>query len=795
MNQHITQAIHLEGRLTRDLIPFIAAEDNLDEMMLLAKQLSESAHGNIISYSKKIFIPLTMLCRDVCHYCTFAKPPTKGQKAYLSSEQVLEIAHAGEKAGCKEALFTLGDKPELRYKVAKQELNSMGYDSTLDYLHDMSKLVLENTSLLPHLNPGVMDLKQIEKLRNVSASQGIMLESVSNRLSLKGQPHHGSPDKNPELRLETIKNAGEAKVPFTSGILIGIGETRLERVESLFALRDLHDQYGHIQEIIIQNFRAKPDTIMEDFPEPSLEELLWTLSIARLIFGKDMNIQAPPNLSPDSIPQIINAGINDWGGISPVTPDYVNPEAPWPSIMNLSTECSKVNRNLVERLASYPVYSLNPFDWHTKEIGEKIIRSIDSIGFARENNWSPGNEETVPILIDKDVSQSITIFNKNQYDHLLSRVRNGHALNEAEIEMLFHARGNDFVKVCDAANQLRSELNGEIVSYVVNRNINYTNLCYFKCKFCAFSKGKLSLNLRGPSYDLTTDEIQRRVLEAWDRGATEVCMQGGIHPDYTGEKYIELCKAVKEVAPDMHIHAFSALEVTQGASTLGIPIKEFLYRLADAGLASLPGTAAEILDDGVRDTLCPDKLKTQEWLSVHQSAHELGLRTTATIMFGHIDGPLSWAKHILHVKRLQMKTNGFTEFVPLPFVHMEAPIYLKGQARKGPTLRESLLMHAIARLALSPEFVNIQGSWVKMGSEGIMQLLNSGVNDLGGTLMNESITRAAGATHGQEMTPESMEDIILQSNRTPLQRTTLYQEVSSHQYEKSFETNPLLPII
>jgi len=796
MDKKLIKSLELSGRLSIKQIELIAKENDIKTIMHYAKSMTESFHGDLLSYSKKIFIPLTMLCRDVCHYCTFAKPPIKGQKVYLTADEVLELARAGEKAGCKEALFTLGDKPELRYKVAKDELASLGYSSTIDYLHAMAKLVLDKTNLIPHLNPGVMEYDQIIKLREVSASQGIMLESISNKLNLKGQPHYGSPDKEPKERIRTIENAGKAKVPFTSGILIGIGESRLERVESLFALRDLNDQYHHLQEIIIQNFRAKEDTLMSNHPEPSLDELLWTIGVARLIFGAEMNIQAPPNLSPDSIASIINAGINDWGGISPVTPDYVNPEAPWPELIHLSDQCKKNGKDLVERLTSYPSFVSNANEWHDSHIATKLITSSDSIGLAREHQWSPGTLEEAPLLISNDILMpSTAIHNKSKIEKILRSINAGNTPNESEIASLFYARGDDFQKICNQANELRHELAGDQVSYVVNRNINYTNVCYFKCRFCAFSKGKLNIDLRGPSYDLSTEEVQRRVLEAWDRGATEVCMQGGIHPDYTGDKYIDLCKAVKEAVPEMHIHAFSALEVTQGASTLGISIKDFLYQLSDAGLASLPGTAAEILDDNVRATLCPDKINTKQWLEVHKIAHSIGLRSTATIMFGHIEQPLSWAKHLLEVKALQVSTNGFTEFVPLPFVHMEAPIYLKGLARKGPTFRESLLMHAVSRLVLNKDFANIQGSWVKMGAEGIKQLLNVGVNDLGGTLMNESITRAAGAEHGQELSASYLEEIIHDSGRVPMQRTTLYQQAPTLQNEKSFASQPLLPII
>jgi FO synthase len=371
---------------------------------------------------------------------------------------------------------------------------------------------------------------------------------------------------------------------------------------------------------------------------------------------------------------------------------------------------------------------------------------------------------------------------------VLGRARAGRALAEGDIVRLFRARGDEFVAVCAAADELRRTTNGDVISYVVTRNINYTNICYFKCQFCAFSKGKMSENLRGQAYDLSLEEIERRAREAWARGATEVCMQGGIHPSYTGTKYLDICRAVARVAPNIHIHAFSPLEVHQGAATLGVPVDEFLRSLQAAGLGTLPGTAAEILDDEVRAVLCPDKIRTDRWLQVMREAHRAGLRSTATIMFGHVDGYEHWARHILRIRGLQEETGGFTEFVPLPFVHMEAPIYLKGRSRRGPTFREAVLMHAVGRLALHPLITNIQTSWVKMGPDGVRTCLLSGANDLGGTLMDETITRSAGATHGQEMTPAQMEKIIRSLGRIPRQRNTFYDAVPKERYHASFAT-------
>jgi len=620
-----------------------------------------------------------------------------------------------------------------------------------------------------------------------------MLETTSERLSRKGGPHYGSPDKLPARRLETIRLAGELRVPFTSGILIGIGETRVERLQSLAALRDLHSRYGHIQEVIIQNFRAKPGTRMAGAPEPDLDELLWTIAAARLLFGPEMNIQAPPNLTPGDYGRLIAAGINDWGGISPVTLDHVNPEAPWPHVEALRRETAAAGKILTARLPVYPAFARRPAQWLDRQVATNVLRSADSHGWARLDRWSPGIDIAPPRMEAKPGRSAGA--GDLPIGKLVERACQGAGLTEADIVSLFSARGEDFDRVVGAADALRARVVGDVVSYAVNRNINYTNICFHKCRFCAFSKGKTHEALRGTPYDLDLEEVGRRAAEAWARGATEVCMQGGIHPDYTGDTYIRLCRAVKEAAPDIHIHAFSPLEVKHGAATLGIPIADFLQRLKEAGLGTLPGTAAEILDDEIRATLCPDKLNTDEWLAVIESAHRAGFRTTATIMFGHMEGPEHWARHLLRIRALQERTGGFTEFVPLPFVHMEAPMYLKGQARKGPTFRETVLMHAVARLTLHPVLTNIQVSWVKLGRQGVLACLEAGANDLGGTLMNESISRAAGTEHGQELPPNEMEALIRAAGRTPFQRTTLYASASEERRAAAKSARELEPIV
>jgi len=776
------------GRLTEADALALAECDDLAALMRVAAELRDAGHGALVSYSRKVFIPLTQLCRDVCHYCTFAHPPRKGERVYLDRDQVLNIARAGAAAGCHEALFTLGDKPELRYRAARDELTVLGHETTLSYLAEMAGLVLKETGLLPHLNPGLMTRGDLEGLRKVSASQGIMLESASERLSQRGGPHFGSPDKLPARRLATIAAAGEAAVPFTSGILIGIGETRRERIEALLALRALHERHSHIQEIIVQNFRAKPDTRMAAAPEPDQADHLWTIAVARLIFGPAMNLQAPPNLMPDALEAMVDAGINDWGGVSPVTPDHVNPEAPWPTLELLAARTAAAGKLLVERLAIYPEYALAPARWLDPALRTPTLREIDAQGFARTDPWSPGAGTGLPSAGPRVRIPALT----DPLTPILARAAAGEALTERQIVTLFEARGEAFDAVCEAADRLRREVSGDTVSYVVTRNINYTNICYFRCQFCAFSKGKLSENLRGRPYNLDMDEIVRRCEEAWERGATEVCLQGGIHPEYTGATYLGICRGIKEAVPGLHIHAFSPLEIWQGARTLGRTLPDFLAELREAGLSSLPGTAAEILDDEVRAIICPDKVKTAEWLEVMEAAHGVGLRATVTIMYGHVDRYEHWARHLLRVRALQARTGGFTEFVPLPFVPMEAPMYLKGAARLGPTYREAVLMHAVARLALHPLIPNIQTSWVKLGSAGAAACLDAGCNDLGGTLMNESISRAAGASFGQEMPPEAMEELIRSLGRTPRQRTTLYGDTSAERKMASFGAAPLL---
>ncbi len=746
---------------------------DVSELMPFAAALTLQGFGNLVSYSRKVFIPLTQLCRDVCHYCTFAQAPRKLSAPYLTPEQVMRIARDGAASGCKEALFTLGDKPEERYSAARAALKALGAQSTIDYLQQVAQQVLEETGLLPHLNAGVMNLQELRRLRAVSVSMGLMLESASERLCARGGPHFGSPDKRPAARLETLRCAGELRIATTTGLLIGIGETRQERLEALLELRALQEAYGHLQELIIQNFKAKPGTKMAHALEPALEEHLWSIAAARLVFGPAMSIQAPPNLQPGALQQLIRAGINDWGGVSPVTPDHVNPEAPWPHLADLAAATDAADRILVERLALTPAYAMQPGMWTEPAIATRVRRLTDARGLARSDAWFAGSRCELPEHLHVPLRCASTL------QSILTAAVAGHALREADIDRLFRVEGPDLDALIQAAHELRHAAVGDTVTYVVNRNINYTNICLYHCGFCAFSKGRSTTDLRGPAYNLPLEEIAQRTAEAADAGATEVCLQGGIHPSFTGETYLQIVRAVKDAVPWMHVHAFSPLEISHGARTLGVSLGTYLERLRTAGLSTLPGTAAEILDDEIRAIICPDKLTTDEWLEVIGTAHEIGLRTTATIMFGHVEQPVHWARHLLRLRALQARTDGITEFVPLGYVHMEAPLWRKGLTRSGPTFREAVLMHAVSRLVLHPLIPNIQTSWVKMGARGAAVCLEAGANDLGGTLMNESITRAAGGAHGQQLDGTALQELARSIGRPARQRTTLYGQIAA----------------
>ncbi|HEV2755687.1 MAG TPA: 5-amino-6-(D-ribitylamino)uracil--L-tyrosine 4-hydroxyphenyl transferase CofH [Actinomycetota bacterium] len=781
------------GRLGDSEVRALAslARDDPPTVIAAAAAKRDAATGPVVTFSKKVFIPLTKLCRDSCGYCTFAHPPRPGENAYLTIEEVLAIARAGRDAGCAEALFTLGDKPERKWREARAELDALGHDSTISYLVEACRAVLEEIGLLPHANPGALTYEEALALRPVTVSQGTMLETLSERLLGRGMAHFGAPDKKPSVRLATLEAGGRARVPFTTGILVGIGETYEERVDALLAIRDSHERHGHVQEVIVQSFRAKADTAMALHPEPSLDEMLLAVALARLVLPEEVAVQAPPNLTED-YGAYLDAGVNDWGGVSPVTPDHVNPEKPWPHLARLEETTAARGFRLVERLAAYPRYCAEPAalaEWVDPVLAPRVLDATDACGYRRTTAWVSGGDEPPDAAeiaaVEAAADGAWRVPGRVVRPALasaLDRAAAGEELAEHEVALLFTAHGAEAERLYAVADELRRTTVGDAVTYVVNRNINYTNTCYYRCGFCAFSKGPASLNLRGAPYLLTPEEVAERAREAWDRGATEVCMQGGIHGSFTGDDYVAYLRAVREAVPGMHVHGFTALEVQQGAATLGVDVRDFLVRLRDGGLKTLPGTAAEVLDDEIRALICPDKIDTAGWCHVHRVAHSVGLRSNATIMFGTVEAPRHWARHLqvlrdLHDDLVADGSEGLFEFVPLPFVHMAAPIYLKGKARRGPTFAETLKMHAVARIALHGRIRNIQVSWVKMGIEGAALALRAGANDLGGTLMNENISRAAGASHGQELTPPEMERLIRSIGRTPVRRNTLYEPV------------------
>ncbi|MDB1087125.1 bifunctional FO biosynthesis protein CofGH [Streptomyces sp. ACA25] len=800
--------------------------------------LEAAGRPGVITYSKKVFIPLTRLCRDKCHYCTFVTVPGKlrrdGHGMYLSPDEVLDIARQGAALGCKEALFTLGDRPEERWPEAREWLDAHGYDDTLAYVRAMSVRVLEETGLLPHLNPGVLSWTDFQRLKPVAPSMGMMLETTATRLwSEPGGPHHGSPDKEPAVRLRVLEDAGRSNVPFTTGVLIGIGENTAERADALFALRRIARSYHGIQEVIVQNFRAKPDTAMRGMPDAELAELAATVAVARLLLGPAARIQAPPNLVDSEYALLIRAGIDDWGGVSPLTPDHVNPERPWPEIGRLAERTAEAGFALRERLTVYPEFIRRGEPWldprvlpHVRALADPdtglaredarpqglpwqepdepltatgrtdLHRSIDTVGRTSDRrddfdevygDWAALREQAAagmaPERIDADVRAALSVAASDPT-----------RLTDAQALALLHADGPALDALCATADALRKEVAGDEVTGIVTRNINFTNVCYTGCRFCAFAQRRTDAD----AYTLSLDQVADRAAQAWDVGAVEVCMQGGIHPDLPGTAYFDIARAVTERVPGMHVHAFSPMEVVNGASRTGLSLREWLATAKEAGLDSIPGTAAEILDDEVRWVLTKGKLPAATWIEVVTTAHELGLRSSSTMMYGHVDQPRHWLGHLRTLARIQQGNAergvpGFTEFVTLPFIHTNAPVYLAGIARPGPTARDNRAVTAMARLLLHPHITNIQTSWVKLGAEGAAEMLRSGANDLGGTLMEETISRMAGSSYGSHRSVAELRAIAEAAGRPFRLRTTTYGQVPAERRDTALAADGQLP--
>ncbi len=778
--------------------------------------LANAGRAGIVTYSRKVFVPLTRLCRDRCHYCTFATTPGRVAAPYLSPDEVLAIARAGAAAGCKEALFTLGDRPEQRWGAARDWLDSRGYADTLSYVRAMAILVLEETGLLPHLNPGVMSWEEMQRLKPVAPSMGMMLETTSRELFTQpGGCHFGSPDKDPAVRLRVLEAASRSAIPFTTGILVGIGETIEDRAESIFELRRIARQFGAIQEVIVQNFRAKPDTAMRGVPDVELDEYVATIAVSRLVLGPRMRIQVPPNLSsPEEFARLLAAGVDDWGGISPVTPDHVNPERHWPEIDRLAELSARAGFELRERLTVHPEYALATDAWLDPRVIPHVAALVDpESGLARpgalpvglpwqepDQAWESSGRTDLHTAIDSvgrltdtrgDIDavygdwevlrelvnvrkQPVARVDPDVLAALRAAERSPASITDEQALTLITADGNALDAVCQLADDVRRGTVGDDVTFIVNRNINFTNICYAGCRFCAFAQRESDAD----AYTLSLDEVASRAEEAWRVGATEVCMQGGINPKLPGTAYFEIVAEVRRRVPGMHIHAFSPMEIVNGASRTGLSVRDWLLEAKAAGLDTIPGTAAEILDDEIRWILTKGKLPADVWVSVVRTAHEVGIRSSSTMMYGHVDQPHHWVAHLRLLARIQQDTGGFTEFVPLPFIHQSSPVYLAGVARPGPTTRDNRAVHAMARLLLHGSIDNIQCSWVKLGKDGCRDVLQGGANDLGGTLMEETISRMAGSTFGSLKTVEELEEIAGLAGRRARQRTTTYERVS-----------------
>lgn len=720
-----------------------------------------------VTFSRNVTLSLSRTCRCFCKYCAFATHRPHLQEP----EEVIRLLDGAARRNVKELLVLTGEHPEVHDGV-RARLAELGHADFVAYVAWACERALER-GILPHTNLGVLSRDDLARLREVTASQGLMLESLRDDLVA----HQGSPTKHPQRRLETIRAAGELRIPFTSGILVGIGESPADRIAALEALAAVHGEFGHLQEVILQNFvphrryygeepaaiasaaaeafwrtglHADPDVPAPAWASPvSLDDMRALVADAREILGADVGIQVPPNLS-DWWPQLVRAGASDLGGLS-ANGDHISPEHPFPSPHQVRKALAADGAALTERLCVYPQY-IDP-DW----VAQGVLDVVKTRFWSFIPRRGSGRRDDRVVRLDLVPSA-------------IARGRAGAPLGADELTALFaETRPEAIEDMRQAADELRAELAGDEVTFVVNRNVNVSNVCIVGCAFCGFGQGKRSPD----AYEHDRDEFARRVHEAVEYGATELCIQSGIHPDWGLEDYLGWLRFAKELAPQLHLHAYSPMEVAHMCDVSGLAPGEVFARLRDAGLDSTPGTAAEVLHDGVRERISPNKLPVARWVEVIEASHRAGLRSTATVMFGHIEEPWELAEHMRVVRELQERTGGFTEFVPLSFIPFHTLLGRTHGVEEISRL-ENLKHTAAFRLALGRTVPSLQASWVKMGLDAATEALRWGVNDLGGTLMEENISRLAGSYHGVRLEPADLVAAAHRAGRPAAERTTLY---------------------
>ncbi|WP_409047584.1 7,8-didemethyl-8-hydroxy-5-deazariboflavin synthase CofG [Microbacterium sp. HA-8] len=738
-----------------------AAGDEFDALLDAAaavrdEGLRRAGRPGVLTYSRKVFLPVTTLCRDRCHYCVFVDTPGQLLRAhkplYMSAEQVLTVARRGAALGCKEALFTLGDRPEQRWPEARTWLDAHGYASTLDYVAAMARLVRRETGLLPHLNPGVMTLDELRALRPTAPSMGMMLETTSRRLFEEpGQVHFGSPDKDPDVRLRVIDDAGTARVPFTTGILVGIGETLRDRAESLIAIRDAHERHGHVQEVIVQNFRAKPRTAMQGAPDADLREYAAAIAVARLVLGPDMRIQVPPNLSdPAEFELLVRAGADDWGGVSPLTADHVNPERPWPHLDDLTARTADLGFVLRERLTAHPEYIRDAALWLDPEIIPATLALADpDSGLAAEDAPASTATRRAPRAGRGDPASRTA--------DLVSRAADDPAaLDDAEWVALLEATGTALDALAETADQLRRFTAGEAVSIVDNRNVSSS-------AYRARPAGEPD------TFDLR--DLTGIVRDARDLGVSELCVQGLVDPREAPDAALEIARTIRDAGPGIHLHAFRPADIDDLARRTGMGLDDALAAMREAGVHTVPGTGVKILSERVRPLVAPDDLATPRWVEVITAAHRAGFRSTSVLFYGHVETAAERVAHLRRLMAIQTETGGFTEIVPIPL-----PGHGVALVPGRPAIDEHRAMFAVARLMLSGTIPHVQVPWPRLDDNTVQTLLRSGADDLGGTLRDGRVLPRVGVEYGREMTLERAARISGGLFRPLRVRTTDYRE-------------------